>query len=148
MWSGGYVCDSFTEKNTADTVQDNLRYTLSSCMFGVPEERVSISSPCQVTCAPLNASIGYHLTNDSKRGDPSTRFCTASRFDDATINNCAFCYSLIPQQLFTANCMYAMYDIGPIDSLQSCKLSTSSAVILQPAATPSSQTGLRSSMKH
>jgi hypothetical protein len=82
-------------------------------MFGIPEERVSISSPCQVTCAPLNASIGYRLTNNSENADPSQDFCTASRFDDPTINNCAFCYSLIDEQLFTANCALHPHPLCP-----------------------------------
>ena len=84
-----------------------LRYTLSSCMFGIPEERVSISSPCQVTCTPLNVSIGYQLSNDTSGINPNLGFCTAAQFDDSTINNCAFCYSFIPQQLFLANCKHS-----------------------------------------
>lgn len=74
-------------------------------MFGIPEERVSISSPCQVTCQPLNQSIGYNLGLNQTNGPPSLDFCFAGQFDDLTINNCAFCYSFIPQQLFLANCL-------------------------------------------
>jgi hypothetical protein len=77
-------------------------------MFGYPTERVSISSPCQVTCQPLNVSVGYGISNDTNDADPGLDFCTAARFDDKTINNCAFCYSFIPQQLFIANCTYTM----------------------------------------
>lgn len=88
----------------ADPYTDALRYTLSSCMFGVPVERVSISSPCQVTCQPLNESVSYQINNDTNNADPGLDFCNAGPFGDLQINNCAFCYSLIPQQLFVANC--------------------------------------------
>ncbi|RMZ88523.1 hypothetical protein DV736_g4240, partial [Chaetothyriales sp. CBS 134916] len=86
-----------------------LRFTLSSCMFGIPDERVSLSSPCQVTCTPLNASIGYNLTRTPAYTDARLDFCTASIFDDTTINNCAFCYSMISQQLFVANFLQALH---------------------------------------
>lgn len=81
-----------------------LRYTLAGCMFAIPEQHISISSPCQVSCAVLNASIGYQVRNDSSSA-PTNDFCNVGRFDDADINKCAFCYSFIPQQLFLANCM-------------------------------------------
>lgn len=90
----------------ADLETVALRYTLSSCMFGFPTERVSISSPCQVTCQPLNVSVGHGISNDTRDADPGLDFCNAGQFDDITINNCAFCYSFIPQQLFIANCTY------------------------------------------
>lgn len=90
----------------ADHIPVALRYTLSSCMFGYPTERVSISSPCQVTCQPLNVSVAHGISNDTSDADPGLDFCSADQFDDTTINNCAFCYSFIPQQLFIANCMY------------------------------------------
>ncbi|ETN38488.1 uncharacterized protein HMPREF1541_06523 [Cyphellophora europaea CBS 101466] len=78
-------------------------------MFGYPTERVSISSPCQVTCQPLNVSVASGISNDTEGADPGLGFCTAGRFDDLTINNCAFCYSFIPQQLFIANFMQALH---------------------------------------
>ncbi len=74
-----------------------LRYTLAGCMFAIPEPHISISSPCQVSCSPLNASIGYQVTNDTSTASPGNEFCTAAPFPDATINTCAFCYSFIPQ---------------------------------------------------
>ncbi|RMZ75537.1 hypothetical protein DV738_g5403, partial [Chaetothyriales sp. CBS 135597] len=76
-----------------------LRFTLSSCMFGIPDERVSLSSPCQVTCTPLNTSISYDLDRTPSDNSARLDYCTVAQFDDITINNCAFCYSLIPQQL-------------------------------------------------
>jgi hypothetical protein len=81
----------------------NLRYTVSECLFANPEQRISISNPCVVTCEPLADAIGYLLSNDSSTYNPSLGWCNAARFDDTTINNCAFCYGLIPEQLFMAN---------------------------------------------
>ncbi|EXJ81457.1 hypothetical protein A1O3_07749 [Capronia epimyces CBS 606.96] len=85
-----------------------LRYTLAGCMFAIPEQHISISSPCQVSCAPLNASIGYQVTNDSS-STPGNDFCTVGQFDDGDINKCALCYSFIPQQLFLANFLQALH---------------------------------------
>ncbi|KAG9785202.1 hypothetical protein KCU88_g2564, partial [Aureobasidium melanogenum] len=85
-----------------------LRYTLAGCMFAIPEQHISISSPCQVSCAVLNASIGYQVRNDSSSA-PTNDFCNVGRFDDADINKCAFCYSFIPQQLFLANFLQALH---------------------------------------
>lgn len=73
-------------------------------MFAIPEHHISISSPCQVSCAPLNDSIGYQVTNDSSVAQPGESFCNVGDFDDTTINRCAVCYGFIPQQLFLANC--------------------------------------------
>lgn len=75
-------------------------------MFAFPHEVVSISSPCQVTCAPLSASIGFGFSqqDNSTTALPGLDFCTEAPFGDTTINNCAFCYGFIPQQLFLANC--------------------------------------------
>jgi hypothetical protein len=81
----------------------NLRYTVSECLFATPEQRISISNPCVVTCEPIADAIGYLLSNDSSSNNPSLGWCNAGQFDDTTINNCAFCYGLIPQQLFLAN---------------------------------------------
>jgi hypothetical protein len=92
------------ENNAEELCPAALRFTLAGCMFAIPENHISISSPCQVSCAPLNESVGYQVTNDSSTTLPTNAFCTASEFDDATINRCATCYSFIPQQLFQANC--------------------------------------------
>ncbi|EXJ95967.1 hypothetical protein A1O1_01092 [Capronia coronata CBS 617.96] len=85
-----------------------LRYTLAGCMFAIPEQHISISSPCQVSCAPLNASIGYQIKNDSSTR-PDNNFCNVGQFDDTDINKCALCYSFIPQQLFLANFLQALH---------------------------------------
>ena len=86
-----------------------LRYTLAGCMFAIPRPHISISSPCQVSCSSLNASIGYQVANDSSTTPPGDDFCRAGHFPDNVINTCAFCYSFIPQQLFLANCTRSIF---------------------------------------
>lgn len=81
----------------------SLRYTVSECLFAFPAQRISISNPCVVTCEPLADAIEYQLSNDSSSLSPSLSFCNDPDFSDVTINNCAFCYGLIPEQLFLAN---------------------------------------------
>ncbi|KAK5091347.1 hypothetical protein LTR05_001530 [Lithohypha guttulata] len=91
----------------------NLRYTLSECMFAYPAEIVSISSPCQVTCAPLmNATtfgIGPDVRTATDETVPNLEFCNQGFGGDHRINNCSFCYSYIPQQLFIGNFMQALH---------------------------------------
>ncbi|KAJ9503703.1 hypothetical protein H2202_000842 [Exophiala xenobiotica] len=67
------------------------------------------NAPCQVSCAALNASIDYHITNDTSTVRPGEEFCNVGTFDSTTINRCAFCYSFIPQQLFLANFLQALH---------------------------------------
>ncbi|KIV94195.1 hypothetical protein PV10_01984 [Exophiala mesophila] len=86
-----------------------LRYTLAGCMFAIPRPYISISSPCQVSCQPLNDSIGYQITEDDSHLEPTDDFCRAGIFPSKVIDSCAFCYSLIPQQLFLANFLQALH---------------------------------------
>ena len=80
-------------------------------MFAIPEDRISISSPCQVSCSVLNETIGYEITNDTSTSQPGQDFCNVGDFDDTSINRCALCYSFIPQQLFLANCNASQHTI-------------------------------------
>ncbi|KAI1622474.1 hypothetical protein EDD37DRAFT_651749 [Exophiala viscosa] len=100
-----------TSKNETDVEWGllALRYTLAGCMFAIPEDRISISSPCQVSCAVLNETIGYEITNDTSTSQPGEAFCNVGDFDDTSINRCALCYSYIPQQLFLANFLQALH---------------------------------------
>lgn len=95
--------DAAKNQSDVDWALFNMRYTVSECLFAVPEQRISISNPCVVTCEPLAQAIEFQLSNDSSTFNPSLSFCNAAQFDDTTINNCAFCYGLIPEQLFLAN---------------------------------------------
>lgn len=87
----------------------NMRYTLSECMFAVPEQKVSISSPCQVTCQPLQDAVASGISIDTSGVTPDLSYCNARPFDDQDINACAFCYGFIPQQLYLANFLQALH---------------------------------------
>lgn len=82
-------------------------------MFAYPAEIVSISSPCQVLCQPLQPGITYDVgTNVESATDdtvPNLDFCNNGFGGDNAINNCTACYSYIPQQLFLANFMQALH---------------------------------------
>jgi len=82
-------------------------------MFAYPAEIVSISSPCQVTCERLQPGITYDIGSNVETATDNTTpdfdFCSNGFGGDDAINNCTFCYSYIPQQLFLANFMQALH---------------------------------------
>lgn len=82
-------------------------------MFAYPAEIVSISSPCQVTCQPLQEPTTYGIGSDVVTATdnvvPNLDFCNQGFGGDNKINNCSFCYSYIPQQLFLGNFMQALH---------------------------------------
>src|ERR1700733_4559008 len=82
-----------------------MRYTLSACLYGFPTQMVSLSSPCQVTCAPLSIAIESGLSINATIADLS--FCSAANFSTTIIQQCVFCYGLMDQQKYLANCMPA-----------------------------------------
>ena len=82
---------------------DNLRYALSTCVFGVPVEKASISTPCQVTCDPLGAAISHNLNTNATVEDLS--YCNIPSFQDTGgINRCAECYGRMNGEAYMANC--------------------------------------------
>lgn len=85
----------------------NLRYTLSACLYGFPNQVISLSSPCQVTCASLSIAIESGLNTSTKTADLS--FCNAANFSTTTIQQCVFCYGLTNEQKYLANCMPRPY---------------------------------------
>lgn len=82
-------------------------------MFAYPAEIVSISSPCQVSCQPLSGGITYGIGTDKETAAndivPNLDFCQHGFGGDNKINNCTFCYSYVPQQLFLGNFMQALH---------------------------------------
>jgi hypothetical protein len=72
-------------------------------MFGFPTQMVSLSSPCQVTCTPLSTAIESGLNTNATIADLS--FCNTANFSTTNIQNCVFCYGLMDQQKYLANCM-------------------------------------------
>ena len=102
MWG---LCKSFVPKSAWHPLlqgPDNMRYALSSCMFGFPTQKVSLSSPCQVTCAPLSNAIESGLATNATVADLS--FCNTANFTSTIIQKCVFCYGLMDQQKYLANC--------------------------------------------
>jgi len=80
----------------------NLRYAVSECMFGFPAQIISPSSPCQVSCQPLSPGVTMGLQSNASSTDLS--FCNAGNFTDGLISQCVFCYGLLDQQKYIANC--------------------------------------------
>lgn len=82
-------------------------------MFAYPAEIVSISSPCQVTCTPLMNATTFEIGPDEETAVnnlvPDLDFCSHGFGRDNVINNCSFCYSFVPQQLFMANFLQALH---------------------------------------
>ncbi len=88
----------------ADIDLDNLRYTVSTCVFGFPVEKVSLSTPCQVSCAPLQDAISHNLNTNVTLDDLS--YCNLPSFQDTVgINRCAECYGRMDGEAYLANCV-------------------------------------------
>jgi hypothetical protein len=81
-------------------------------MFGFPTQKVSLSSPCQVTCASLSTAIESGLGTNATTADLG--FCNTAGFSTATIQNCVFCYGLIDQQKYLANCRCQLPSTRPL----------------------------------
>ncbi|KAM5468322.1 hypothetical protein MauCBS54593_005063 [Microsporum audouinii] len=83
----------------------NLRFAFSTCIYGYPVVKQSLSTPCQVTCQGLSESIKY------KQLEPLGRnlydFCGISTFSDKDITDCTICYSLTENEKFLANFLEA-----------------------------------------
>lgn len=107
MWA---LCKSMHANSALRTLSlslDNMRYTLSACLYGFPTQLVSVSSPCQVSCTPLSTAIESGLGTNATIADLS--FCNTANFSATNIQNCVFCYGLMDQQKYLANCMPRPY---------------------------------------
>lgn len=82
---------------------DNLRFAFSTCLYGFPKQKQSLSTPCQVSCEDLRPAIELELVNGSSL--TSYTFCDVSTFSDDTITTCAECYSLTDTEKYLANCL-------------------------------------------
>ncbi|PGH12510.1 hypothetical protein AJ79_04254 [Helicocarpus griseus UAMH5409] len=87
----------------------NLRYAVSSCIFGYPEEKLKgYSTPCQVTCELLRPAFGLNLL------DPGVRnmydHCGMGAFDDGVIDQCAFCFNMTESERYIGNFVEAVRD--------------------------------------
>ncbi|KAF7514230.1 hypothetical protein GJ744_004555 [Endocarpon pusillum] len=86
----------------------NLRYALSTCVFGFPVQKASISTPCQVTCDPLGAAIRHNLETNATIEDLS--YCNIPSFQNTVgINRCAECYGRMNGQAYMANFLQVLH---------------------------------------
>jgi hypothetical protein len=91
---------SYLDRTSGDTDVNwglyNLRYTVSSCVFGYPASFSNISSPCPVSCDPVRPAVEADITNPSSSNFNS--WCGTSTFADNVVNSCEFCYNLTATQ--------------------------------------------------
>ena len=93
-------------------------------MFGYPVQKVSISSPCQVTCAPLYYAIESGLGNKTHPTSTNLSFCNQATFTENVISQCVFCYGLMDDQKYLANCEHTHHRLSEdcADMVQSSNL--------------------------
>ncbi|KAK2861181.1 hypothetical protein FQN49_004464 [Arthroderma sp. PD_2] len=84
-----------------DVNWDNLRFAFSTCIYGFPVVKQSLSTPCQVTCQSLSDPIQYEQLRPV--GERLYDFCGDSAFSDKDITDCTICYSLTENEKFLAN---------------------------------------------
>ncbi|KAL1961075.1 hypothetical protein VTO42DRAFT_4963 [Malbranchea cinnamomea] len=84
----------------------NLRYAVSTCIFGYPVEKQSLSTPCQVSCESLKDAIAYGLKRPN--GFTAYDFCDLDSFDDNVVTKCAECYSQTADEKYMANFIEAI----------------------------------------
>lgn len=105
MSTGDYVCWIRPDVCAcAYALVDNLRYAFSTCVYGFPTEKISVSTPCQVSCERLRGAIEHNLdTNTTIVEDLS--YCNRPGFQDTVvINRCAKCYGRMDDVAYMANC--------------------------------------------
>ncbi|KAJ5659353.1 hypothetical protein N7507_005804 [Penicillium longicatenatum] len=79
----------------------NLRFAVSSCVFGYPESISNLSSPCPVACGTVQEAVQFDLEDPS--ADNLDTWCNTASFADNVINTCEFCYNLTDNQVYLAN---------------------------------------------
>ncbi|KAJ5632436.1 hypothetical protein N7490_008775 [Penicillium lividum] len=79
----------------------NLRFAISTCVFGYPESISNVSSPCPVACGTVQDAVEFEI--DDPTVDNLGAWCDTTSFADNVINTCEFCYNLTTNQLYLAN---------------------------------------------
>ncbi|KAJ5090639.1 hypothetical protein N7532_009323 [Penicillium argentinense] len=91
---------TYTDRTSGETDVNwglyNLRYAVSSCIFGYPAQTSNLSSPCPVSCDGVRAAVETDLKNPS--ADNFNSWCGVSTFADNVVNSCEFCYNLTASQ--------------------------------------------------
>ena len=81
---------------------DNIRYTLSWCLYDYPEsENQTVSNTCTATCAPIANALETNLLTPN--ASTTYDYCQDQDFS-ANVGACASCYQIISNQLYLSNC--------------------------------------------
>lgn len=84
----------------------NLRYALSSCMFGFPANNTPHSSPCDVSCDLIKDALAIKLKNPEARSVYD--FCGVDDFSNKAVTQCAVCYSMKEDEKIVGNFLEAV----------------------------------------
>ncbi|PGH11367.1 hypothetical protein AJ80_07158 [Polytolypa hystricis UAMH7299] len=84
----------------------NLRYAFSSCIYGFPAVKQSLSTPCQVSCEKLRDAMGMGLMDPT--GTSTYDFCGLAGFADPLVTKCAACYARTEDEKYMANFVEAL----------------------------------------
>ncbi|EAU34428.1 predicted protein [Aspergillus terreus NIH2624] len=142
---------SFTDSTTGQSDVEwglyNLRYAFSTCVYGFPESVANLSTPCTVSCQPLDSALEYDLANPS--GVNFDTWCGASSFADNLISQCEFCFNLTQTEVYMANFLEALrynchfktptdhaFPISPSRIFSTSLLPSSTVDLISPSATP------------
>jgi len=140
------LSSTYIDPNTKHSdVQDalyNLRYAISWCLFGYPNNPSVGDTPCQTSfaCGPMQS--GFEL--DSLSTNSSTyKYCAL--FPDVNVPKCSSCLALQTDEFYLSNFMTALNGgclqqptPGNTISLEGSLFSTTATNITTPSATPKS----------
>lgn len=107
MSTGDFVSDlseNLPRKRRLTAQTDNLRFAVSSCVFGYPESISNVSSPCPVACGTIEPAVKSDIEDPNY--DDLNSWCDSTDFADNVINTCEFCYNLTTNQIYLANCKH------------------------------------------
>ncbi|KAK2752601.1 hypothetical protein FQN55_006714 [Onygenales sp. PD_40] len=121
----------------------NLRYTFSSCVYGFPSVKQSLSTPCQVACESLKEALELDLNKPTGRN--MYDFCGMGAFADNIVTRCAACYNYTEDERLLANCTHfppnqlelptANNDISDVETIRqgcSAKVAENIPFIIEP----------------
>lgn len=98
--------DTSADSMTGDTDVNwglyNLRYALSTCVYGIPVEKASMSTPCQVSCQPLENALAAGF--DGSTTSQALDYCSNANFSSTAVYKCADCYNLTSTMRLMGNC--------------------------------------------
>ncbi|KAJ5949132.1 hypothetical protein N7454_000716 [Penicillium verhagenii] len=98
--------DATTGETDVNWALYNLRFAVSTCVFGYPESVSNVSSPCPVACGTVQDAVQFDI-EDPVVGELSA-WCDTTSFADNVINTCEFCYNLTTNQIYLANFLEAV----------------------------------------